>query len=54
MTPSTSFNAAKYKHTITTADKKANAGFVVYSNKPKIAGTFSGWCSREMMPIEDY
>ena len=54
MTGINQFDADKYKHIISTADKKSNQGFMVYSNKPKIAGTFSGWRSREMMTIQKF
>lgn len=54
MTPSGQFDADKYLHIIHTADRKEANGFAVFSNKPKIAGNFSGWRSREMMTIQKF
>jgi hypothetical protein len=54
MTPSELFDSERYRNIIEQADRKARAGFAIYSNKPRIAGTFSNWCSKEMMRLEDY
>jgi hypothetical protein len=54
MYSNTAFDSDTYKAMIRKSDHRAKAGFAVYTKMPTIAGTFTNWSSKEMIPIYDY